>query len=64
MKADTLQLRAHWPSVALERLEGRKMLAGVAYNAAQTFQTMESIGGNYSRAPFQDYPANDAIGPR
>src|SRR5687767_11551911 len=61
MSSDTLQLRAGG-AMAFEPLERRTMLASVAYDVSQTFQTIDSLGGNYSRAPFQDYPANDAIG--
>ena len=47
--------------VAFEALEGRALLAAVAYDLGKTAQTIESIGGNYAKAPFHD-TANDAIG--
>src|SRR5687768_12512917 len=51
----------HRSYLFFESLEPRKLLAAVTYDFSKTAQTIESIGGNYAKAPFYDN-ANDAIG--
>jgi chitodextrinase/O-glycosyl hydrolase len=48
-------------SVRIEPLESRCLLSSVSVNSGQTLQTIQGLGGNYSRGSFTNTPT-DAVG--